>query len=62
MRSAEKGSMVAMAVAEIASGNSLPFCICPPKNYWDYFFARGPDDNYGCAKSQRTLCLTWNIM
>jgi len=61
VRSAEKGSMFAMAVAERASGNSPPFFLCPPKNYWDYFIARGPDGNYGSAKRPTTLCLTWNI-
>jgi hypothetical protein len=42
--SAERGSLVTMAVVVSASGNSIPpFCVFPRKNYRDYFIANGPE-------------------
>jgi hypothetical protein len=43
--------MVAMAVDESASDNSPLIFVCPRKTYWDYFIARGPDDNSGSANN-----------
>jgi hypothetical protein len=40
--SAERGSLVTMAVAVSASGNSIPpFFVFPRKKYRDYFIASG---------------------
>jgi hypothetical protein len=48
--SAERGSLVTMAVAVSASGNSiLPFIAFPRKKYRDYFITSGPEGSSGSA-------------
>jgi hypothetical protein len=48
--SAERGSLVTMAVAVSASGNSiLPFIAFPRKKYRDYFITSGPEGSAGSA-------------
>lgn len=43
--SANRGFLVTMAMAVIATGNCTPqFFLFPQKNYRDYFIVRGPDD------------------
>jgi hypothetical protein len=49
--SADRGSLVTMAVAVSASGNCTPpFFLFPQKNYRDYFIARGTDDTARSAE------------
>jgi hypothetical protein len=46
--SAERGSLVTIAVAGSASGNSiLPFLVFTRKNYNDYFIPNGPEGSTG---------------
>jgi len=46
--SADRGSLVTMAVAVSPSGNSIsPFFVFRPKKCRNYFIAWGPDDSAG---------------
>jgi hypothetical protein len=46
--SAERGSVVTMALAVSASGNSIPsFFVFPRKNYRGYFIGNGPEGSTG---------------
>jgi hypothetical protein len=50
MSSAERGSVVTMAQAVSASGNSIPpFFVFPRKKYRGYFIANGPEGSTGSA-------------
>jgi hypothetical protein len=47
--SAERGSLIAMALAEIAIGNVPPLFVFPRKNLLDCSFANGPEGENGSA-------------
>jgi hypothetical protein len=50
MTSAERGSLITMALAARASGNSIPpFFVFPRKNHRGYFIANGPEGSAGSA-------------
>jgi hypothetical protein len=50
MTAAERGCLVAMALAVSASGNSIPpFFVFPRKNYRGYFIENGPEGSTGSA-------------
>jgi hypothetical protein len=57
--SAERGSLVAMAVAVSVSGNSVPaFFVFSIKEYRDYFIKSGSEGGAGSAnKSGKRLCI-----
>jgi hypothetical protein len=50
MTSAERSSLVTMALAVSACGNSIPpYIVFPRKNYRGYFIANGPEGSTGYA-------------